>query len=266
MEARLQWLVQKPASWAHWEPVRGGWNAQTLLQTRYPQAAAYLVESNSGHAALLRRAVSSPWWNPLRLRAPKAEVAYPAQPVGMLWANMALHHAADPQALIGQWLGLLEVGGFLMFSCLGPDTLREIRAVYAAQGWPSPSHTFTDMHDWGDMLVEAGFAEPVMDMEHITLSFSTPQSLLIEMRTLGRNVSLARFSGLRTAAWRSALHEALRQGLADPSDGGRLSLRFEVIYGHAFKPAPRFAAKPQTNIDLESLRQAARATRRDPVQ
>jgi malonyl-CoA O-methyltransferase len=57
----------------------------------------------------------------------------------------------------------------------------------------------------------------------------------------------------------------LRKGLADPAGGGRLSLRFEVIYGHAFKPAPRFAAKPQTNIDLESLRQAARGPRRYPL-
>jgi malonyl-CoA O-methyltransferase len=237
-----------------------------LLQTRYPQAAAYLVESNTQHAAVLRRAVSSPWWNPLKLRAAKAQVAYPAQPVGMLWANMALHYAADPQALIGQWLGLLEVGGFLMFSCLGPDTLREMRAVYAAQGWPPPAHAFTDMHDWGDMLVAAGFAEPVMDMERITLSFSTPQSLLAEMRTLGRNLARARFSGLRTKAWRAALHDALCQGLADPAGDGRLTVSFEVIYGHAFKPAPRFAAKPQTNIDLESLRRAAKGTRRDPIQ
>jgi len=105
-----------------------------------------------------------------------------------------------------------------------------------------------------------------MDMERITLSFSTPQSLLAELRTLGRNLSRARFAGLRTAAWRAALHGALQQGLADPADGGRLKVSFEIIYGHAFKPSPRFAAKPQTNIDLESLRQAAKGTRRDPVQ
>ncbi|NBW25603.1 MAG: biotin synthase [Betaproteobacteria bacterium] len=265
MEARLQWLVQKPASWAHWEPVRGGWNAQALLQTRYPQALAYLREPNPQHAALLHRAIATPWWNPLKLRAAKAQVAEPTQPVGMLWANMALHHAADPQALIHQWLGMLEVGGFLMFSCMGPETLQEIRTVYAAQGWPPPTHAFTDMHDWGDMLVEAGFAEPVMDMERITLSFSTPQALLAELRTLGRNLSRARFGGLRTAAWRASLHDALQQGLADPRDGNRLKVSFEIIYGHAFKPSPRFTAKPQTNIDVESLRRAAKATPRDPV-
>ena len=237
-----------------------------MLQTRYPQASAYLVESNPQHAALLHSALQTPWWNPLKRSAARAQVAYPAQPVDMLWANMALHHAADPQALIQQWSELLEVGGFLMFSCLGPETLREIRAVYTAQGWPPPSHAFTDMHDWGDMLLAAGFAEPVMDMERITLSFSTPQSLLAEMRTLGRNLARARFSGLRTKAWRAALHDALRQGLADPANDGRLTVSFEVIYGHAFKPAPRFAAKPQTNIALESLRRAAKGTRRDPIQ
>jgi len=105
----------------------------------------------------------------------------------------------------------------------------------------------------------------VMDMERITLSFSTPQALLAELRTLGRNLSRARFGGLRTAAWRASLHDALRQGLADPRDGNRLKVSFEIIYGHAFKPSPRFAAKPHTNIDVESLRRAAKATRRDPV-
>jgi malonyl-CoA O-methyltransferase len=134
METRLQWLVQKPASWVHWEPARGGWNAQLLLQLRYPQASAYLVESHPRHAALLRHAVAAPWWNPLKRRGAKVQVTRPTQPVDMLWANMALHHVADPQAMIAQWLGMLGVGGFLMFSCLGPETLREVRAVYAAQG------------------------------------------------------------------------------------------------------------------------------------
>jgi len=158
MEDRLQWLVQKPTHWAHWEPVRGGWQVQGLLQSRYPQARVSLIEANPTRAELLRRATAKPWWNPLSRAADTVRVEFPSQPVGMLWANMALHHAEDPQMLLAQWFRLLEVDGFLMFSCLGPDTLREVRAVYASQGWPPPCHTFTDMHDWGDMLVAAGFA------------------------------------------------------------------------------------------------------------
>ena len=92
-----------------------------------------------------------------------------------------------------------------------PDTLRELRPLYAEFGWPPPTHTFTDMHDWGDMLVGQGFAEPVMDMERITLSFSSPQTLLAELRGLGRNLHAGRFPGLRGRGWLAKLHAGLAQ-------------------------------------------------------
>jgi len=146
-----------------------------------------------------------------------------------------------------------------MFSCLGPDTLRELRDVYARHGWPAPAHEFTDMHDWGDMLVQAGFAEPVMDMERITLSFSTPAALLAELRGLGRNLHPQRFAALRGRAWRAALHHGIATGLAESDPSGRFPLTFEIIYGHAFKPAPRMAVKEQTLIPLDQMRENLRA-------
>jgi malonyl-CoA O-methyltransferase len=172
---------------------------------------------------------------------------------------MALHMSPDPQALIQRWHDLVQTDGFLMFSCLGPDTLRQLRDLYARQGWPAPAHAFTDMHDWGDMLVQAGFAEPVMDMERITLSFSSPTTLLAELRGLGRNLHPQRFGALRGRAWHCALHHAIADGLADPAQSGRLSLTFEIIYGHAFKPAPRMAVQGQTLIPLEQMRESLRA-------
>jgi malonyl-CoA O-methyltransferase len=36
----------------------------------------------------------------------------------------------------------------------------------------------TDMHDWGDIKTDR-FCEPVMDMERITLTYETPQRLLV---------------------------------------------------------------------------------------
>ena len=182
----------------------------------------------------------------------------------MLWANMLLHMAADPQALIARWHQALAVDGFLMFSCLGPDTLRELRALYRTLGWPAPSHEFTDMHDWGDMLVQAGFAEPVMDMERIVLTFETPQRLLQELRELGRNLQPARFAGLRGRAWRSQLHAALARELADGGQGGRLTLSFEVVYGHAFKPRPRMTMAAQTTVSLDDMRQVLRGRKSHP--
>jgi malonyl-CoA O-methyltransferase len=104
------------------------------------------------------------------------------------------------------------------------------------------------MHDWGDMLASAGFAEPVMDMERITLTFETPERLLQELRGLGRNLHVNRFAALRGRHWHQQLLQALGQ---QP-----LQLTFEVIYGHAFKPAPRLSVSAHSEISLDQMRAA----------
>src|SRR5207247_496200 len=144
--------------------------------------------------------------------APSALVdnAVPDGDAQLLWANMMLHAAADPQAVFARWHRALAVDGFVMFSTLGPDTLRELRELYRACGWPAPMAELVDMHDLGDMLVHAGFADPVMDQEQITLTWATPQALLDELRTLGGNAHPQRFAGLRTPRWRERLCAALR--------------------------------------------------------
>jgi malonyl-CoA O-methyltransferase len=141
-----------------------------------------------------------------------------------------------------------------MFSCLGPDSLRELRQLYASLGWPAPSHDFTDMHDWGDMLLSSGFAAPIMDMERITLTYETPEALLNELRSLGRNLNPQRFSACRGRDWLNQLHRQLRAKLSDSAHGGRLALTFEVIYGHAFKAPTRLAVKPETQVSLAQMK------------
>ena len=248
MEERLEWIKLKPTHWAHWEPVRGGLRAHDLLAKRYPEAACFVTESDPAKAAYAAQTITKPWWQPARWTAKETRFEIPRDgSVQMVWANMALHMAVDPQALISQWHRALGVDGFVMFSCLGPDTLQELRVLYKSLGWPAPSHEFTDMHDWGDMLVGAGFAEPVMDMERITLTFETPERLLQELRGLGRNLHPQRFAGLRGRGWRKQLHQALAK---EP-----LQLTFEIIYGHAFKPAPRLRMQAETVLSLAEMRE-----------
>jgi len=252
MEQRLDWIVRQPQRWLHWEPVRGGLQGQALLARRYPGAQALVSAALPQEKELALRAAARPWWHPARWRAALGPA--PAEvPAELLWANMSLHMAADPQALIQRWHKALAVDGFLMFSCFGPDTLRELRALYQSLGWPAPAHEFTDMHDWGDMLVAAGFAEPVMDMERIELTFETPQRLLQELRELGRNLHPGRFAGLRGRGWAERLHQALLR-LADPAQDGRLKLSFEIIYGHAMRPPPRLPVGSETRFSVEDLR------------
>ena len=255
MEDRLQWIRQAPASWCHWDPVRGGLQAHALVSARYPQARCQVYETSAHCEPVARQALAKPWWNPARWGAGALQMGPPADAsVQMLWSNMALHMAADPQDLIGRWHRALAVDGYLMFSCLGPDTLRELHGVYAAMGWPPAGHAFTDMHDWGDMLVHAGFAEPVMDMERITLTFATPERLVQELRELGANLHPDRFPSLRGRRWRDKLYQVLSERLADPGQEGQLALTFEIIYGHAFKPAPRVRVSSSSAVSLQDMR------------
>ena len=262
MEERLQWIVKKPERWMHWEPLRGGLDIHAQLAKRYPQSECFVAQSPQQAVSTVRRAMSAPWWDVRRWRGLALHFETPESPVQMLWANMALHMAADPQSLIARWHSLLESDGFLMFSCFGPDTLRELRSLYAELGWPAPSHEFTDMHDWGDMLVQAGFAEPVMDMERITLTFSSATHLLSELRGMGRNLHGQRFAGLRGRRWHADLQAGITRRLADPENAGRLRLQFEIIYGHAFKPHPRIDVRPQTSVSLDDFRTALRKNSR----
>ena len=260
MAQRLQWFRQQPANWLHWEPANGGLEAHRLLLQQMPQAQASIWSGQAAVAALLQPTGPRRSWLPSGWgRSRQAVLAIePPAPTDMLWANMCLHLQAHPQTLLRQWQGLVRPQGFLMFSCLGPDSLRELHQLYADLGWHAPSHPFTDMHDWGDMLVQAGFAEPVMDMERIVLTWSTAQAMLDELRDTGRNLHAARPAGLRGRAWRQTLIQAIEERMPRSTDG-RLQLTFEIIYGHAYQGEPR--RKDPSRVPLDDMRAMLRRPR-----
>jgi malonyl-CoA O-methyltransferase len=109
------------------------------------------------------------------------------------------------------------------------------------------------MHDLGDMLVEAGFTEPVMDQETLTLHWADAEALLAELRSLGGNADLARAAGLRTPRWRREFLRAIT-----PADGSRPAMDFEIVYGHAIRPRPRVPVAAETRVGLEAMRSILR--------
>lgn len=259
MADRLQWFKALPQSWLHWEPRLGGMDSHASVQSALGSASSFVEDARDARSTCRQLSPGGTWRRLLGVKGPREISA--GQTVDMLWANMALHASPDPKALMAQWHGRLNEGGFVMFSCFGPDTLAEIRALYADLGWGSPAHLFTDMHDWGDMLVQAGFAEPVMDMEYIELSWSSPQALLAELRELGRNLSTDRFAGLRGKAWAASLRESIERKLPREADG-RLKLRFEVVYGHAYRVTK--APRGDASISLDDMRRMLRQDSSNP--
>lgn len=268
MQERLQWIVSTPEVWCDWAPVRGGIQTHNLVAQRYPKAQNYIVEGNAAHQQQARTLWQPSRWNSLLRRQAGVQFGTPpARSLDMLWSNMALHLAPDPQALLQEWSELIKPQGFLMFSCLGPDTVQELRQLYQDYGWPVPGHSFTDMHDLGDMLVQHGFAEPVMDMERIQLRYSSATRLLQELRELGRNFHPGRFTGLRTPRWQRQLEDALMAAAQPATDHAEnepdtgITLTFEIIYGHAFKAQTKALVQEQSTIALEDMKSMLRKGR-----
>jgi malonyl-CoA O-methyltransferase len=254
MAERLPVVRLTPTVLIDWCSAAGA--SRELLRQAYPRARAVRVEAHASSPG-----TPAPWWQSIARRTvpsidPEAVQAGVAQ---LVWANMVLHLVADPGALIARWRRALAVDGFLMFSTVGPDTLRSLREIYRDAQW-GPAHApFVDMHDLGDMLVAQGFAAPVMDQELVRLTWATPAAALAELRGLGANADVGRFSGLRTPRWRSRLEAALA---ARAGGDGRIALEFEIVYGHAFNPAPRVRMAGQTQVAVDDLQRMARAGRR----
>jgi malonyl-CoA O-methyltransferase len=176
-----------------------------------------------------------------------AQLPFAAGAIDLVWSNMALHWAADPLAALREFHRVLAVEGLLMFSTLGPDTLAELRAAAGE----AHVHAFADMHDLGDMLVAAGFAEPVMDVERLTIEYADGAALLADLRASGQTYALAGGGrGPRGLMGRGFL-AALKERLAAQRRAGKLPVSYEVVYGHAWKPAPRRVADGRSIVQFE---------------
>ena len=154
----------------------------------------------------------------------------------LLWSNLALHWHPQPHRVMREWARILRVDGLLMFSAFGPDTFVELRTAYAKSGLLPAVLPLVDLHDYGDMMVEAGFADPVMDMEKLNITYSSATDLLADVRSFGGNPLVERKAGLTGRAAFASLRRALEE---QKSADGRISLSVEVVYGHAFRTLPK---------------------------
>ena len=257
MAERLDWIKLDVRQVLQWLPQWGG--GDEALRARYPRAAHAWVE-DAGHEAATRR-LQAPWWKPWQ--RPRAQLlrpdALPAGQAQLVWAGHGLHAVGSVRALLAKWHAALAVDGFVLFSCWGPDSLLELRRMYAAEGWGPVTPEWVDLHDLGDLLVEAGFAEPVMDQERLTLTWADADALWQDLAALGGNVHAQRFAGMRTPRWHQAWRAAAERHLR--GHDGRLALTLEFVVGHAIKPAPRLSVASETRVTLDQMRDELRKPR-----
>lgn len=177
-----------------------------------------------------------------------AQLPFTVNALDMVWSNLAVHWHPQPDRVFAEWRRVLRVEGLLMFSCFGPDTFKEVRSAFDTVDAAPRSLPFVDMHDFGDMLVNAGFSTPVMDMENITVTYDTPQRLLADVRAWGGNPLESRQRGLLGRSGYTRLLKALEQ---QRGADGKIALSFEVIYGHAFRPVSKTTASGESIIRFD---------------
>ena len=211
------------------------------LGKRYPRAQVIALDFSPG--MLLAGTRSFFGANPFLVCGDVERLPFAPEAIDFTWCNMALHWLSDPLPALREFARVLSPEGLLMFSTLGPDTLKELRVAAGA----SRVHAFTDMHDLGDMLVAAGFSAPVMDMEMIEMEYAKGKSLLADLRASGQTSARAdRPRGL--ASRRFGAH--LRARLAPKAT-------FEVVYGHAWK-------SKGTDRNVEPVAKTVRVFKRMP--
>ena len=231
------------------------------LLSRYPEAQVVALDLAETMAAQTRKTHAlkgwTSWFSTPRVRAVCADgEALPLVHASsdLVFSSLTMQWC-DPERLFAEARRVLTPGGLLMFSTFGPDTLKELRHVFATVDNYPHVNTFVDMHDLGDQLVHAGFGDPVMDMEIITVTYADLKSLLLELKAIGaHNVLPGREKGLMgRQRWQRlvAEYDKLRRD-------GRLPSTYEVVYGHAWKPLQdkRKLSDGSQVIDFAPLRRA----------
>lgn len=240
------------------------------LARRYPQARrigidASLPMAQCAHAALqppergfLARMFGSAVDPIARIVAADARaLPLASSSVDLVWSNLALHWFEKPDEAIAEWYRIMRPAGLLDFSFFGVDTLAELRAVGAH------TMTFHDMHDVGDALMAAGFSEPVMDMQRITLTWRSAEGLLEDVRALGGNALRGR---RRALSGRGERNEWLRAIESLRSDDGLIRCTIEVAFGHAWCPRRKRRADGLSAVEFQPRRaRPGRATPAGPV-
>ncbi len=210
--------------------------ASGLLRKRYP--AAHVLELDFAPAMLRQARAKLSWlerWRRRRHPVCGDAMALPLADasVDMIFSSLALQWCNDLDTVFAEFRRVLKPGGLLLFATLGPDTLKELRASWARVDRHPHVSPFLDMHDIGDALVRARLADPVMDVEHLCLTYATVHDLMNDLKTLGsRNAT----RGRHTAMTGRQRLQAMTRAYEDFRRDGVLPATYEVAYGHAWAP------------------------------
>lgn len=226
---RLQMIKSEPARIL--DVGCGTGYARIPLMKRFPGAEYIGGDIAPG---MLRHARPRGWW-PRRgsrwICTDVENLALPDRSVDLVFCSAVLQWC-DPDTAFSEMHRVLRPEGVLMFSTFGPDTLKELRQVWAEVDEGIHVHRFIDMHILGDQLLAAGFELPVVDMDKLTVTHQTVMSCLKDLKAIGAgNAAAGRARGLTPRSKLRALDRAYE---ARRNREGLIETTYEIVYGHAW--------------------------------
>lgn len=185
------------------------------------------------------------------LRADMSRLPLSNQSVDMVFANLSTFWAPDPESLFAEIRRILRPEGMFLFTGYGPGTLRQLAEAGTQLDGSIRVPVFPDLLETGDALTAAGFREPVMDTERITLRYSRLDAMLDELQATGTALLVRGWD-----KWREK-QESLEQAWRPSMVEGQYPLSFEIVYGVAFGPPegqPRRTAEGEVaTFSVDSL-------------
>ena len=203
------------------------------LRRQYPRARVYGVDI--AEEMLARSSARRGWLRSKRLIAADMErLPFAERRFDLVFSSLALQWCNDLPATLKEFARIAKPGGLILFSSFGPGTLRELDESWRSLDPHPHVHRFVDMHDVGDAMLAAGFADPVVDAEAIRLEYRGFRALLDDLKNIGAsNADVSRRRGLMTPSRLESLETAYRRhGFED----GKYVASYEVVYGHAWRP------------------------------
>ncbi|QGP56055.1 Malonyl-CoA O-methyltransferase BioC [Piscirickettsia salmonis] len=176
-----------------------------------------------------------------------------ADSLDLITSSSCLHWVSDLVKVLSEVWRVLKPGSLFTFTTFGPDTLKELKASFSQVDDHPHVNAFIDMHDIGDLLLKQGFADPVMDMEYIQMTYTDVMALMGDLKTIGaNNHARDKRQGLMGRGVLERVKHAYEQYRTSE---GVLPATFEVIYGHAWVPEQKQRLNSgEVLVSLESLK------------
>jgi malonyl-CoA O-methyltransferase len=221
-----------------------------LLEKRYRKAHVYGIDRAYGMLRFARE--KAPWFTREQfITADAAHLPFMEQSFDFIFSNLALHWCSDLKLVFQEIYRVLKPGGFFIFSTMGPDTLRELRESWRKVDNYSHVNTFLDMHHIGDLMLQTGWQDPVMDMEYLTLNYGDLSGLINDLRMLGVHNN---FSGKRKTLTGKTRFKQMVEEYEILRIEGFLPATYEIVYGHAWRGTKDRLPAGEATVPVSQIR------------